>query len=108
MMADPRPLRAQVAYLRSKDALEAVFWHAKGFDLVAPVARPSQLASRPSSFPREASGVAQNVGGSDSRAYWSSFLVTFPIISRYKAYSLAPMRTPTSVSLSVREGVSLH
>ena len=47
------------------------------------------------------------VGGLDPRAYWSSFLVTFPVNFRYKAYSLAHMRTPTSVSLSVGEGVPL-
>ena len=39
---------------------------------------------------------------------WSSFLITFPVNFHYKAYSLAHMRTPTSVSLSVGEGVSLH
>ena len=27
----------------------------------------------------------QNVGGLDSRTYWSSFLVTFPVDFRYKA-----------------------
>ena len=62
-----------------------------------PDARRRQTATR----------LAEDVGGLDSRTYWSSFLVTFPVNFRYKAYSLAHMRTPTSVSLSVGEGVSL-
>ena len=40
--------------------------------------------------------------------YRSSFLVTFLINFCYKAYSLAHMRTPTSVPLSVGEGNFLH